>query len=53
MRWIVDANTVIYLTKAKLLERVYELLNHNLVVDTHVYTEVVTKGKMKNMEAYK
>lgn len=46
MRWILDANCLIYLIKANLQDLFYELTDKNVVIDTNVHEEVVEKGIM-------
>ncbi|GAB4318962.1 MAG: hypothetical protein Kow0069_22290 [Promethearchaeota archaeon] len=44
MRWILDANALIYLAKANLQDRFMSLVKHDVVIDTSVYEESVTEG---------
>ena len=44
MRWILDANCLIYLVKTRLIEKFYELLEKKIVIDSSVYQEVVIEG---------
>ena len=48
MRWILDANSLIYLTKAGLTQKFVDLADFNTVIDKEVYHEVVERGKECN-----
>ena len=48
MRWILDACTVIYLIKAKLLKQFINLVEYPVVIDSNVNQEVVIEGKAYN-----
>jgi hypothetical protein len=45
MRYILDTNCLIYLVKAGLAGLCYSLTGRNLVIDSDVYNEAVSKGK--------
>jgi len=45
MRYILDTNCLIYLVKAGLAGVCFSLTGRNLVIDTEVYNEAVSKGK--------
>ncbi len=44
MRWILDANALIYLIKSDLAELFQELTEEGIIIDTSVHHEVVTEG---------
>ncbi|MHA1734549.1 MAG: hypothetical protein ACTSU5_21645, partial [Promethearchaeota archaeon] len=44
MKWILDANTLIYLVKTNLQNRFMELVRHDVILDTSVFQESVTVG---------
>lgn len=48
MRWILDANALIYLIKAHLADIFIELANNNVVIDSSVYKEAVDDGIVQN-----
>ena len=48
MRWILDANSLIYLIKTNLEDLFYELIDGNVVIDTSVHEEVVDNGIKHN-----
>lgn len=48
MRFILDANTLIYLVKAGLTQEFIKLIDNEIVIDKSVYTEVVEKGIENN-----
>lgn len=53
MRFILDANALIYLIKADLAEKFLVLLEGEVVIDNNVYREVVEKGLENNyLDAY-
>jgi hypothetical protein len=48
MRWVLDANVLIYLVKANLADLFIELANKNVVIDSSVYKEAVDEGIAQN-----
>ncbi len=48
MRWILDANSLIYLTKAGLMQKFMDLADFKTVIDKEVYYEVVERGRERN-----
>ncbi|OLS13560.1 MAG: hypothetical protein RBG13Loki_2811 [Promethearchaeota archaeon CR_4] len=48
MRWILDANSLIYLTRAGLTQKFVDLADFQTVIDKEVYHEVVERGKDRN-----
>ena len=44
MRYILDANALIYLVKSGLSQKFLKLLEDNVVIDSSVYEEVIEKG---------
>ncbi len=44
MRWILDANSLIYMIKAGLSQKFVELSDFGIVIDKEVYHEVVENG---------
>ena len=44
MRWILDANTLIYLIKANLQDQFLQLIHDPAIIDSSVYEEVVEQG---------
>jgi len=50
MNWILDANTIIYLIKAKLSDIFMECAGNRVIIDTNVYKEVVEKGEERGYQ---
>ncbi len=48
MRWILDANALVYIVKAKLTDSFIDLTNKDVVIDTSVYQEAVVDGIAQN-----
>lgn len=48
MRLILDACTLIYLTKANLFQEFMNLSSNDVVIDDKVFNEVIVKGKENN-----
>ena len=48
MRFILDANTLIYLVKANLSQEFINLIDNEIIIDKSVYNEVVEKGIENN-----
>ncbi|HME55087.1 MAG TPA: hypothetical protein VKM55_22970 [Candidatus Lokiarchaeia archaeon] len=44
MRWILDANTLIYLIKANLQDKFLQLIHDPAIIDSSVHEEVVERG---------
>ena len=54
MRYILDANVLIYLVKSGLSQEFLKLLDNKVVNDRSVYEEVIEKGiKNDYLDAYK
>ena len=54
MRYILDANALIYLVKSGLSQEFFKLSDDNVVIDSSVYEEVIEKGISNDYsDAYK